>query len=93
MIASDRVYLAVLGVMPIVLGVLIRAVPAPLGLAGHDNGDAESLLLILVIAACFTGAANAVRELVKERADLQPGTGSRPVGRRLPGIQADHPRR
>jgi ABC transport system ATP-binding/permease protein len=67
-IASDRVYLAVLGVMPIVLGVLIRAVPAPLGLAGHNNGGAESLLLILVIAACFTGAANAVRELVKERA-------------------------
>ena len=54
--------------MPIVLGVLIRAVPAPLGLAGHNNGGAESLLLILVIAACFTGAANAVRELVKERA-------------------------
>ncbi|MGO9159900.1 MAG: FHA domain-containing protein [Streptosporangiaceae bacterium] len=67
-IASDRVYLAVLGVMPIVLGVLIRAVPAPLGLAGRNNGGAESLLLILVISACFTGAANAVRELVKERA-------------------------
>jgi ABC-type multidrug transport system ATPase subunit len=68
-IASDRVYLAVLGVMPIVLGVLIRVVPAPLGLGGPpgQNDGAESLLLILVISACFTGAANAVRELVKER--------------------------
>jgi len=66
-IASDRVYLAVLGVMPILLGVLIRAVPAAKGLVGPNNQDAQSLLLILVISACFTGAANAVRELVKER--------------------------
>ena len=66
-IASDRVYLAVLAAMPIVLGVLIRVIPAPLGLGGTNNQGAESLLLILVISACFTGAANAVRELVKER--------------------------
>ncbi|MEP7024858.1 MAG: FHA domain-containing protein, partial [Actinomycetota bacterium] len=66
-IASDRVFLAVLGILPIVLGVLIRAVPAPLGLGGTNNQGASSLLLILVISACFTGAANAVRELVKER--------------------------
>jgi ABC transport system ATP-binding/permease protein len=32
------------------------------------NPDATSLLLILVISACFAGAFNAVRELVKERA-------------------------
>jgi ABC-type multidrug transport system ATPase subunit len=66
-IASDRVYLAVLGILPIVLGALIQAVPAPQGLGGFANDGAESLLLILVISACFTGAANAVRELVKER--------------------------
>jgi ABC transport system ATP-binding/permease protein len=66
-IASDRVFLAFLAAMPIVLGVLIRAVPAALGLGGHNNQGAESLLLILIISACFTGAANAVRELVKER--------------------------
>ena len=66
-IASDRVYLAVLGILPIVLGGLIQAVPAPQGLGGTDNTGASSLLLILVISACFTGAANAVRELVKER--------------------------
>src|SRR5215471_6401164 len=32
------------------------------------NDSASSLLLILVICACFAGAFNAVRELVKERA-------------------------
>ena len=32
------------------------------------NTEASSLLLILVICACFAGAFNAVRELVKERA-------------------------
>jgi len=32
------------------------------------NNEASSLLLILVICACFAGAFNAVRELVKERA-------------------------
>jgi ABC-type multidrug transport system ATPase subunit len=66
-IASDRVFLAFLAAMPIVLGVVIRVLPAPLGLVGPDNQGAESLLLILVISACFAGAANAVRELVKER--------------------------
>jgi ABC transport system ATP-binding/permease protein len=34
----------------------------------HQNADAASLLLTLVIGAVFVGAANAVRELVKERA-------------------------
>ena len=33
-----------------------------------SNNAASSLLLILVICACFAGAFNAVRELVKERA-------------------------
>ena len=67
-ITSDRGYLAVLGIMPVLLGVLVRFVPSPQGLTGHGNTDAESVLLILVIGACFIGAANAVRELVKERA-------------------------
>ncbi len=68
-IASDRSYLAVLAIMPIVIGLLLRAVPSPEGLAGRPgtNGDAESLLLVLIIGACFIGAANSVRELVKER--------------------------
>ena len=66
-IGSDRVYLGVLLVLPILLGLLIRAVPSPQGLAGKNNGDAESLLLVLAVGACFAGAANAVWELVKER--------------------------
>src|SRR5215468_2012932 len=36
--------------------------------SGGVNQDASALLLILVICACFAGAFNAVRELVKERA-------------------------
>jgi ABC transport system ATP-binding/permease protein len=67
-VSSDRGYLAVLAVMPLLLGVLGRFIPAPDGLTGRGNSDAASLLLILVISACFTGAANSVRELVKERA-------------------------
>jgi ABC-type multidrug transport system ATPase subunit/ABC-type transport system involved in multi-copper enzyme maturation permease subunit len=45
--------------------------PTPTGHAGQTvaiNDAASSLLLILVICACFAGAFNAVRELVKERA-------------------------
>ena len=66
-ISSDRAFLAVLAAMPIILGVLAALVPSPHGLTGRANTDAESVLLILVIAACFIGAANSVRELVKER--------------------------
>jgi ABC transport system ATP-binding/permease protein len=84
-IASDRVYLALLAGAPIVLGLVILVIPDARGLAPglarvipHAGGGAhappapnpaaESLLLILVISACFAGAFNAVRELVKERA-------------------------
>jgi ABC-type multidrug transport system ATPase subunit/pSer/pThr/pTyr-binding forkhead associated (FHA) protein len=69
-IGSERSYLAVLGILPVVVGALIRAVPSEHGLAGPpgQNADASSLLLTLVIGAVFVGAANAVRELVKERA-------------------------
>ncbi|HEY2578784.1 MAG TPA: FHA domain-containing protein [Streptosporangiaceae bacterium] len=67
-IASDPTYLAVLGLMPVILGALALAVPDPAGLAGRGNTDAQSVLLTLAIGACFAGAANAVRELVKERA-------------------------
>jgi ABC-type multidrug transport system ATPase subunit len=67
-IAADRNYVAVLALLPIVLGGLIRAVPDPGGLAGRGNRHAQSVLLILVMGACLTGVANAARELVKERA-------------------------
>jgi hypothetical protein len=67
-IGSDRNYLAVLAILPVTLGLLLRAVPAPQGLTGHANGDAESLLLVLAIGACLAGTASSVRELVAERA-------------------------
>jgi ABC-type multidrug transport system ATPase subunit len=67
-IASDRAYLAVLGIMPVILGALAYLIPSPMGFAGRGNEDAISVLLVLVIGACFIGAANSVRELVKERA-------------------------
>src|SRR6266550_183102 len=45
-----------------------HATPSAQPTHGGVNQEASSLLLILVICACFAGAFNAVRELVKERA-------------------------
>lgn len=69
-LAADRVFLGVLIGVPAFLGLLVRATPSKLGLAGgpRSNQDVEPLLLIIVICACFAGTMNSVRELVKERA-------------------------
>jgi ABC-type multidrug transport system ATPase subunit len=67
-IASDRNYVGVIALLPVILGGLIRAIPDAGGLTGPANGLAIQLLLILVMSACLIGVANAVRELVKERA-------------------------
>ncbi len=80
-IASDRNYVGVIALLPIILGALIRAIPDAAGLTGTNNGLAIQLLIILVMSACLIGVANAVRELVKERpiytreraAGLSPG--------------------
>jgi hypothetical protein len=56
-----------LAATPVLLGLLIKVVPSPQGLAGRDNADAVSLLLVLTVGACLAGAANSVRELVKEK--------------------------
>ncbi len=66
-IAADRGYLLFMGLLPIILGVLINFVGSSQGLTGppHTNQSAEEVLLILVICACLSGAASAVRELVK----------------------------
>jgi ABC-type multidrug transport system ATPase subunit len=66
-IASDRLYLGVLAGLPIALGVLVRVIPAPMGLVGPNNADATSLLLVLAVGACLSGTANAIWEIVKER--------------------------
>ncbi|MCW2938863.1 MAG: transporter ATPase [Actinomycetia bacterium] len=71
-IAADPMFLGVTVILPVVMGLLARAVPTGdlLGKPGTD-GNAANLLLILCIGGCLTGAANAVRELVKERAIYQ----------------------
>jgi ABC transport system ATP-binding/permease protein len=67
-IAADRGYVLFMGLLPLVLGLLIRFVPAMQGLAGpNGNMSAQELLQILVTCACLAGTASSVRELVKER--------------------------
>ena len=67
-IASDRGFLYLLLGVVLGLGVLVRAFPLPNGgFIGPNNGGAQSALLILVLCACFSGALNAIREIVKER--------------------------
>jgi ABC transport system ATP-binding/permease protein len=76
-IAADRGYIGLLVALPLIMGALSMAIPAKFGLApatgtGVDgspltNTDASTVLLVLAVGACLTGAANAVRELIKER--------------------------
>ncbi|HEY2165910.1 MAG TPA: ATP-binding cassette domain-containing protein [Jatrophihabitantaceae bacterium] len=70
-IASDRSYTRLMILFPLLLGVIPRVVPAKNGLrvvAGQPNTDAPTVLLVLILCACFMGMANSVREIVKERA-------------------------
>jgi ABC-type multidrug transport system ATPase subunit len=67
-IASDRLYLGVLAGLPVALGLLVRLIPSPMGLVGPNNVDATSLLLVLTVGAVLSGTANAIWEIVKERA-------------------------
>ncbi|MDG3010510.1 ATP-binding cassette domain-containing protein [Rhodococcus sp. D2-41] len=62
-IASDPTFLAIMILLPVVLGLMARA------LAGSalTVDSTINTLLILCVGAVLTGAANAVRELVKER--------------------------
>ncbi|MFQ6395530.1 FHA domain-containing protein [Nocardia sp. KC 131] len=68
-IASDRSYLALLGVMPLLLGGLIAAIPSGEGFIGAPgtNTDAPTKLMILIFGACFVGTGNSIREIVKEQ--------------------------
>jgi ABC transport system ATP-binding/permease protein len=65
-IASDKVYLGFLAGAPLALAVIVRLLNPKMGLTGPGNGQAISLLLILCLGSCFTGALNSVREIVKE---------------------------
>ena len=66
-LAADRTFLAIMIALPFVMGAMAHA------LAGSrlDQNSALNALLILCVGGVLTGAANAVRELVKERVIYQ----------------------
>ncbi|GAA2776530.1 FHA domain-containing protein [Streptomyces rameus] len=75
-IASDKGFLALTVILPAVLGAVSLLIDHNRGLlVNHPgkngvpvpNGTATTVLLILAVGACFAGAANSVRELIKER--------------------------
>ncbi|MGW2490911.1 FHA domain-containing protein [Streptomyces sp. NPDC001606] len=63
-LSADRTFLLVMVALPFVMGAMARALAS--GRLARDT--AMNALLILCVGAVLTGAANAVRELVKERA-------------------------
>ncbi|WP_405556731.1 FHA domain-containing protein [Streptomyces sp. NBC_01171] len=76
-IGSDRGFLALTVILPAVLGAVSLLIDHEKGLLVNPlnprtglhvpNGTATTVLLILAVGACFAGAANSVRELIKER--------------------------
>ncbi|MGW5679586.1 FHA domain-containing protein [Streptomyces sp. NPDC003860] len=72
-IRSDKGFMALMVILPAVLGLVSVVIPAEYGLVAPDDGkaqfnsDAGTIMLILTIGMCFSGAANSVRELIKER--------------------------
>ncbi|MGW3359011.1 FHA domain-containing protein [Streptomyces bungoensis] len=66
-LSADRTFLVVMIALPFVMGAMARALAG--GRLARDT--AMDALLILCVGAVLTGAANAVRELVKERVVYQ----------------------
>ncbi|MFI1569027.1 FHA domain-containing protein [Streptomyces sp. NPDC020490] len=76
-IASDKGFLALMVILPAVLGAVSLLIDSGNSLLPNPfnpqtgriipNGTATTVLLILAVGACFAGAANSVRELIKER--------------------------
>lgn len=73
-IASDKGFLALTVILPVVLGSVSLLIDSGENLLPHfkggvnqGNSTATTVLLILAVGACFAGAANSVRELIKER--------------------------
>ncbi|MGP3939221.1 FHA domain-containing protein [Streptomyces sp. 6N106] len=73
-IASDKGFMALMLLLPAVLGGVSCLVPAKYGLVPPPpdsgfryNQESGTILLVLVIGMSFSGAANSVRELIKER--------------------------
>ncbi|MBC7303081.1 MAG: ATP-binding cassette domain-containing protein [Nocardia sp.] len=84
LIFSDRGYLIFLVVLPFILGALSLVVPGsdgftegplvqlPDGSFGRESGgEAQQLLVVLILGACFMGATLSVRDLVGERSIFQ----------------------
>jgi len=71
-IASDRGFIALSILLPLVLGGVSAVIPDKCGLAACEgsgrNDVARMILLVLAFGACLSGSANSVRELIKERA-------------------------
>ncbi|MFG2942191.1 FHA domain-containing protein [Streptomyces sp. NPDC048282] len=66
-LAADRTFLAIMIGLPFVMGAMARAVAG----SRLTVDTAPNALLILCVGGVLTGAANAVRELVKERVIYQ----------------------
>ncbi|MFS8204610.1 FHA domain-containing protein [Streptomyces sp. CWNU-52B] len=74
-IVSDKGFLALTVILPLVLGSVSLLIDAGDDLLPRTaangrnigNATAQTVLLILAVGACFAGAANSVRELIKER--------------------------
>ncbi|MGC9544344.1 FHA domain-containing protein [Streptomyces sp. UG1] len=75
-IASDKGFMALMLILPAVLGAVSLLIDSGNNLLPNEpranglrqpNGTATTVLLILAVGACFAGAANSVRELIKER--------------------------
>ncbi|MFI1709047.1 ABC transporter ATP-binding protein/permease [Streptomyces griseoruber] len=76
-IVSDKGFLALSVILPVVLGAVSLLIDSGNSLLPNPvnpksgriipNGTATTVLLILAVGACFAGAANSVRELIKER--------------------------
>ncbi|MFD3946126.1 FHA domain-containing protein [Streptomyces sp. NPDC058579] len=62
-LSADRTFLAIMIALPFIMGAMARALSE-----GSLNAESTlNVLLILCVGGVLTGAANAVRELVKER--------------------------
>lgn len=70
-VAADRLFLALLVGMPMLLAVMAHAFPGEAGLslraAGGDPAEAQQRIIVLVVGAALMGTALAVREFVAER--------------------------
>ncbi|MDO3647240.1 FHA domain-containing protein [Nocardia mangyaensis] len=80
LILADRGYLAFLVILPFILGALSLVVPGSDGFTAGpliaqpdgsfmraSGGEAQQLLVVLILGACFMGATLTVRDLVGER--------------------------